>query len=231
MNQLSETQQTTNEVLYDSGGSIENLSIHPSNKRITTTMAEVATTKSGSNDSKRGDGIVFVDYRDESRLEDVDRLVSGDLSEPYSIFTYRYFLTRFPDLCILAVDEDSGDVCGCVVGKIDTEDAPAPVEAMVVEATNDGDNEIEGKKGGNIAQDTAIIPQNISNGNIAIIQTGYIGMLAVSKSHRRRGIGKDLVRQVLQRMKNRACESVTLETVSASPCCKFVSVADGSASR
>jgi peptide alpha-N-acetyltransferase len=43
-------------------------------------------------------------------------------------------------------------------------------------------------------------------------QTGYIGMLAVSKSYRRHGIGKALVRQVLQRMRDRGCTSATLET-------------------
>ena len=151
----------------------------------------------GNNAAQPGDaGIVFVDYKDESRLEDVDRLVACDLSEPYSIFTYRYFLNRFPDLCILAFDQASGEVCGCVVGKIDSEEA-AP-DAMV-EATDK-----------NETNDSNIINKD----NTAIVQTGYIGMLAVSKSHRRKGIGKDLVRRVLQRMKDRGCESVTLETVS-----------------
>ncbi len=124
--------------------------------------------------------IVFVDYEDESRLEDVDRLVASDLSEPYSIFTYRYFLTRYPDLCILASDAASGEICGCVVGKIDHDEEAAAT--------------------------------TVQEENRDPVQTGYIGMLAVSKSYRRKGIGKDLVRRVLQRMKDRGCESVTLET-------------------
>jgi peptide alpha-N-acetyltransferase len=44
------------------------------------------------------------------------------------------------------------------------------------------------------------------------VPTGYIGMLAVQSSYRRLGIGKALVRQVLQRMKDMGCKSVTLET-------------------
>lgn len=46
--------------------------------------------------------VLYVDYRDESMMTDIQYLVSGDLSEPYSIFTYRYFLHNYPDLCICA---------------------------------------------------------------------------------------------------------------------------------
>eukprot|EP00826_Nyctotherus_ovalis_P036655 TRINITY_DN3272_c0_g1_i3.p1 TRINITY_DN3272_c0_g1~~TRINITY_DN3272_c0_g1_i3.p1 ORF type:complete len:107 (+),score=29.83 TRINITY_DN3272_c0_g1_i3:147-467(+) len=38
------------------------------------------------------------------------------LSEPYPVYTYRYFLTTWPDLCILAM---KGTECiGCIVSKI-----------------------------------------------------------------------------------------------------------------
>ena len=47
-----------------------------------------------NNDDEQIDGINFVDYVDESQLEHVMSLVSADLSEPYSIVTYRYFLHR-----------------------------------------------------------------------------------------------------------------------------------------
>ena len=32
-------------------------------------------------------------------------LVDAELSEPYSIFTYRYFLRNWPQLCFLAFDK------------------------------------------------------------------------------------------------------------------------------
>jgi N-alpha-acetyltransferase 30 len=143
--------------------------------------------------------IAFVDYKDESQIDDVMRLVALDLSEPYSIFTYRFFLHRFPDLCILAVEQESGDVCGCVVGKIDLEDSSSihpelPSPPSPPSSTN------------------VCIPVTTAPETLQQELTGYIGMLAVSKSYRRRGIGKALVRQVLRRMKDRGCASVTLET-------------------
>ena len=55
----------------------------------------------------------YVDYTDESVLADIQRLVAADLSEPYSVFTYRYFLNNWPKLCICvyanAVGEKESD--------------------------------------------------------------------------------------------------------------------------
>lgn len=43
-------------------------------------------------------------------------LIDKDLSEPYSIFTYRYFIKQWPQLCYLAME---GDECvGAVVCKL-----------------------------------------------------------------------------------------------------------------
>lgn len=161
--------------------------------------------------------IVFVDYRDESQLSAVMSLVGRDLSEPYSstfhytflslrdagsvfeltmlreVFTYRYFLYRFPNLCILAVDEDTNEPIGCVVAKIDVENASATQQSFPQQDL----------------QFDAIASASDGLGNT---MTGYIGMLAVSQSYRRRGIGKALVEKVIQRMKDVGCTSVTLET-------------------
>lgn len=44
--------------------------------------------------------ISYGTYEGEAQLENLTRLISKDLSEPYSIFTYRYFLHTWPSLCI-----------------------------------------------------------------------------------------------------------------------------------
>lgn len=48
----------------------------------------------------------------------VMKLIDEELSEPYSIFTYRYFLSQWPFLCHLAIS-DTDEAFGCIIGKMD----------------------------------------------------------------------------------------------------------------
>jgi GNAT superfamily N-acetyltransferase len=57
-------------------------------------------------------------YKDEGDLELVMSLIDNELSEPYSIFTYRYFLRNWPNLCFMSFDP-AGRCFGCVVAKMD----------------------------------------------------------------------------------------------------------------
>ncbi|RYH31973.1 N-acetyltransferase [archaeon] len=74
---------------------------------------------------KMSEEIEYVDYKDESMIKDIMTLVSRDLSEPYSIFTYRYFLHTWPELCTCAFakDPDTGErvMIGTVVSKAEEE--------------------------------------------------------------------------------------------------------------
>lgn len=59
----------------------------------------------------------FVDYRDENDIPAIASLIEKDLSEPYSIFTYRYFINNWPELCLMAMS--NGQCVGTIVCKLD----------------------------------------------------------------------------------------------------------------
>jgi hypothetical protein len=48
-------------------------------------------------------GIDYVQYKDETQMPLIMNLITKDLSEPYSIYTYRYFIHNWPGLCFLVV--------------------------------------------------------------------------------------------------------------------------------
>jgi peptide alpha-N-acetyltransferase len=57
-------------------------------------------------DAKEGDAaaLQYVQYhgsKEETYLPAIRQLISKDLSEPYSIYVYRYFLYQWGDLCYM----------------------------------------------------------------------------------------------------------------------------------
>eukprot|EP00906_Rhabdomonas_costata_P026311 RCo037478 len=73
-----------------------------------------------------GKFIVYEQYKSEEELPRIMELMSSDLSEPYSIFTFRYFINTWPDLCFSAILLDETDpekptrkVIGSIVCKLD----------------------------------------------------------------------------------------------------------------
>ncbi|XP_043263979.1 N-alpha-acetyltransferase 30-like [Colletes gigas] len=65
----------------------------------------------------KGDNIQYVSYTSELQMPNIMHLIQKDLSEPYSIYTYRYFIHNWPKLCFLAMH---GDECvGAIVCKLD----------------------------------------------------------------------------------------------------------------
>ena len=97
-------------------------------------------------------------------------LISVDLSEPYSIFTYRYFINNWPQLCYNAIVRVGGEerVVGTIVCKQDRHRSGT--------------------------------------------MRGYIAMLAVHHSMRKRGMGRDLVKRAVYAMKAGGCDEAVLET-------------------
>jgi len=47
--------------------------------------------------------IDYVGYESEHQLAGMMALIENDLSEPYSIYTYRYFLHQWPKLSFLVI--------------------------------------------------------------------------------------------------------------------------------
>lgn len=63
------------------------------------------------------DGVHYQPYLSELQMPAIVRLMKASLSEPYSIYTYRYFIHKWPQLCKLAM---SGEDCvGAIVCKLE----------------------------------------------------------------------------------------------------------------
>lgn len=45
--------------------------------------------------------ITYVNYQSEVQMPDIMQLIQKDLSEPYSVYTYRYFIHNWGKLCFL----------------------------------------------------------------------------------------------------------------------------------
>ncbi|XP_067011668.1 N-alpha-acetyltransferase 30 [Anabrus simplex] len=71
----------------------------------------------GPNESSESGDIRYVSYKSELQMPDIMRLIQKDLSEPYSIYTYRYFIHNWPKLCFLAMHEN--ECVGAIVCKLD----------------------------------------------------------------------------------------------------------------
>lgn len=70
-----------------------------------------------SEDQEPQDEIQIISYESELQMPEIMRLIQKDLSEPYSIYTYRYFIHNWPKLCFLATHE--GKYIGAIVCKLD----------------------------------------------------------------------------------------------------------------
>ena len=68
-------------------------------------------------------GITYVQYsldKEKEYLPQMRELIAKDLSEPYSIYVYRYFLYQWPQLCFLALDtNDNNKLAGVVICKLE----------------------------------------------------------------------------------------------------------------
>lgn len=80
-------------------------------------IEEVEMTRELSNNTQEIVKITYKVYESELELPSIMKLIQKDLSEPYSIYTYRYFIHNWPNLCYLALHENK--CIGCIVCKLD----------------------------------------------------------------------------------------------------------------
>lgn len=65
-------------------------------------------------EASKGSGFRYAAYNGEEKscyLPAIKQLISKDLSEPYSIYVYRYFLYQWGDLCFMVRSLHRGDMC------------------------------------------------------------------------------------------------------------------------
>jgi peptide alpha-N-acetyltransferase len=78
-------------------------------------MAEESKTQAATaSDAER---IVFRTFEGETDLALVIGLIEKELSEPYPIYTYRYFVQKWPEHTFLAFLD--GKCIGCIVAKLE----------------------------------------------------------------------------------------------------------------
>ena len=86
-------------------------------EELTNLISGVSLGAKGDDPQPSETNISFIQYRDETQMPLIMRLIQKDLSEPYSIYTYRYFIHNWPNLCFLAMAD--GDCVGAIVCKLD----------------------------------------------------------------------------------------------------------------
>lgn len=72
---------------------VENLQIDGPTQILQTSIADCKTAGR--------DDILYVQYESELQMTMIMKIIQKDLSEPYSIYTYRYFIHNWPNLCFL----------------------------------------------------------------------------------------------------------------------------------
>jgi len=64
--------------------------------------------------------LIYKTYEGETLIDEIMGLMKEELSEPYPIFTYRFFLNGWPALNIMVFDKEKNNkFIGCIIGKCD----------------------------------------------------------------------------------------------------------------
>jgi N-alpha-acetyltransferase 30 len=129
-------------------------------------------------------GLRYVQYQLEKEhiyLDPIRQLISKDLSEPYSIYVYRYFLNQWGDLCYMVRRHGHVKNTYMLIHKKALDEISDKLRGVVV-------CKLENHRSGTFR--------------------GYIAMLAVVESFRGKGIATKLVKMAIEVMKSRDADEV-----------------------
>lgn len=110
--------------------------------------------------------VSYEPYQDETQMPIIMGLIDKDLSEPYSVFTYRYFIHNWPHLCLLVPSPE------CLIAGVKGSSCPD---------TRCSQAKVEGEFVGVIVCKADEHKKKLR---------GYVAMLAVDQKHRNLGIGE-----------------------------------------
>lgn len=165
-------------------------------------------------------------YGGEPELARVMELIDGELSEPYTIFTYRYFIQQWPRLCFVAYSQEPSEE--------DTVPEVTNAAPGVAEVTNAASGGSESQHDGTEANRVSSSrnrnrghlsptgsrktpPSNLVGVVIGKLDRhlkgnrymrGYVGMLSVEKACRGQGIASRLLRTALAAMVQQGAQEV-----------------------
>jgi len=152
-------------------------------------------------------------YGGEWQLPAIMALVGRDLSEPYSVFTYRYFLDGWPQYCLLAhAPAPAGAVAaGGAGGGGGGPAAGGPAGGGPAGGGPAGGGPAGGGAGESAGAEVLVGAILCKASTHKSGRTrGYVGMFAVDTPYRRCGIGSQLAALSLQRM-SVDCDEIALE--------------------
>lgn len=129
-------------------------------------------------------------------LPSIRAIISKDLSEPYSIYVYRYFLYQWGDLCFMVLySHHFHPVCELFCKSLSNIDDPQTLDPSTDTLIG-----------------VIVCKLELHQSHSPPTLRGYIAMLAVSSAYRNHGIATTLVRKALDAMIERGADEVVLET-------------------
>ena len=137
-------------------------------------------------------------YNGDTQLDALVGLMEVDLSEPYNVFTYRYFVDQWPHLTYLAFSTSEA-----LAGVPSAADVAARAQTRHFYAPC---------RDGTWRRLVGGIVCKLDMARRTGLHRGYIAMLAVDSDYRRHGIGRAVTTRALDDMVALGADEITLET-------------------